>query len=138
MVQAGVEKKLVQNESKYFNFILELRNHPKLKEGFIEQAIISFEEHENYMAEYGKSYYICLLGHELVGYVGVIEDDIRIAVHPDYQQLGLGKFMVSEIMKIYPNAHAKVKVTNRASRHLFEGLGFTEKYVIYESTRIFR
>ena len=39
----------------------------------------------------------------------MIEDDIRICTHPDYQKRGVGKFMLEEAYKIWPNAHAKIK-----------------------------
>ncbi len=44
-----------------------------------------------------------------IGYIGVIDNDIRVATHPDHQGKGVGSFMVNEIMKIHPNAFAKVK-----------------------------
>ena len=64
------------------------------------------------------------------GYVGVIEDDIRVCTHPDYQGKGVGKFMINEIMKEYPTAFAKVKIDNEISMKLFEACGFTKKFYI--------
>jgi len=64
------------------------------------------------------------------GYVGVIEDDIRVCTHPDYQGKGIGKFMINEIMNEEPTAFAKVKMDNEASIKLFEACGFTKKFYI--------
>ena len=72
------------------------------------------------MKENGHNFWICLDDLEPVGYVGIISDDIRVATHPDHQKKGIGAFMINEIMKIYPNAYAKVKLENEASIKLFE------------------
>jgi RimJ/RimL family protein N-acetyltransferase len=40
--------------------------------------------------------------------------------------------MVNEIMKSHPNAQAKVKIQNEASRKLFEKCGFKMKYYLME------
>ena len=40
--------------------------------------------------------------------------------------------MINEIMKIHPNAFAKVKLENKASLKLFESCGFKKKFYILE------
>ena len=67
-----------------------------------------------------------------IGYTGIIDDDIRVATHPGHQGRGVGKFMINEIMKINPQAFAKVKLENEASVKLFESCGFKKKYYILE------
>ena len=84
------------------------------------------------MKENGHNFWICLDDLEPVGYVGIISDDIRVATHPDHQKKGIGAFMINEIMKIYPNAYAKVKLENEASIKLFEHCKFVKKYFILE------
>ena len=123
---------LIKNEVKYFEFIRTLRNDPKLKSGFVEQRERSPKEHAIYMEKYHGSYFICLLEDKPIGYIGVIDNDIRVAVLSDYQDLGIGKFMVSEIIKLFPESHAKVKFTNIASQRLFESLGFTKEFILYQ------
>ena len=66
------------------------------------------------------------------GYVGVIDRDIRVATHPDYQGKGVGKFMINAMMNLHPDAFAKVKIENIPSLRLFEACGFTKKYYILE------
>ena len=119
---------LVLNESKYWDFIRELRNTEGIKEGFINQAHITPEMHNDFM----KNFYICIIDTKPAGYVGVIDNDIRVATHPHFQGVGVGTFMINEIMKIYPNAFAKVKLKNEASIRLFKKCGFKEKYYILE------
>ena len=127
-----VEYQLVQNEEKYWNFIRDLRNDSRVKSGFIEQKHIQKSEHFFFMHEHGKNFYICLDGEVPVGYIGVINRDIRVATHPDYQGRGVASFMVNEVMKVKPDAFAKVKIDNKASLKLFEGCGFKKKYFILE------
>ena len=122
----------IQNNRKYWKFILELRNHPLVKTGFIQQRHVTNENHTQYMEKYSDNYFLCLIDNIPAGYVGVVDDDIRVATHPEYQGRGVGKFMINEIMKIFPNSCAKVKIENTASLKLFEACGFEKKYYLLE------
>tara|TARA_R110000851_G_scaffold20643_1_gene62305 strand:+ start:93 stop:476 length:384 start_codon:yes stop_codon:yes gene_type:complete len=124
--------KLKKNAKQYWDFILELRNDPRVKKGFIQQEQINRQDHYGYMKSFGENFYICLDRGAPVGYIGIIDRDIRVATHPDYQGKGVAKFMVNEIIKIQPNAFAKVKVENKASLRLFESCGFKKKFYILE------
>ena len=123
--------KLVCCEKEYWDFVLLLRNN--LSSGFIEQKTISVTEHYNFMEMNHTSYYIALDNNIPVGWVGQINGDIRVATHPDHQNKGVGKFMINQLMKIYPNAFAKVKLENEASLKLFESCGFKKKFYILEN-----
>ena len=124
--------KLVKNNPAYWEFIRELRNRDGVRQGFIDQKHIDRIQQAEYMLKYNSSFWICLDNKTPVGYVGIIEKDIRIATHPDYQGKGAGSFMINEIMKIEPNAFAKVKLDNEASIKLFEKCGFKKKYYLLE------
>jgi len=124
---------LVNNENKYYEFISELRTNPLIEEGFTEKVEeISAQQQKDYMKKYAKNYFVCLSAGEPVGYVGEIDGDIRVATHPNYQGLGVGYFMINELMKKSPSAYAKVKIENEASLKLFEKCGFEKKYYILE------
>ena len=123
---------LVDNEERYWEFIRNLRNMEGVKQGFIQQTHITPEIHQKHINKYGHLYYICIEDGTPMGYVGVIDDDIRVATHPDHQKKGVGKFMISELMKRYPESVAKVKVDNHASIALFEACGFVKRYYILE------
>ena len=84
------------------------------------------------MKRYADNYRIALLGDTPVGFVGVIEGDIRVCTHPEYQGMGIGKFMIKKCIKIWPDAFAKIKIDNEASIKLFQACGFKRKYVILE------
>ena len=125
-------KKLVKNDKQYWEFIRELRNHPDVKTVFIEQEHIDKFDHALYMQRLGSSFYVCLVDNSPAGYVGVIQGDIRVATHPDFQKMGVGSFMIDELMRVHPASYAKVKVDNEASVGLFEKCGFVKKYYILE------
>ena len=124
--------KLVQNSPQYWEFIRNLRNHPDVKGGFIQQAEITKEEHERHMLRFGLFYYICIVEDQPAGYVGAINRDIRVATHPNFQGMGVGTYMITEIMKFFPNATAKVKLENEASLRLFQKCNFKKKYYLLQ------
>lgn len=124
--------KLIKNKSIYWDFIRDLRNHPEVKKGFISQEHISKKQHYMFMERHGLKYYICLVDEKPAGYIGVIDGDIRVATHPEFQGMGIGKFMVNELVKLHPYSFAKVKLQNEASIKLFEACGFKKKYYILE------
>lgn len=123
---------LVRNNYIYWEFIRNLRNMPEVKKGFIQQDIININNHEEYMKKYSNCFYICLDKEIPVGYIGVIDDDIRVAVLPCYQGRGVATYMVDEVIKLHKTAYAKVKINNKASLSLFKKCGFKEKYFILE------
>jgi ribosomal protein S18 acetylase RimI-like enzyme len=121
---------LVNCTKKYWNFVRTLRNDQRVTSGFIKSVHITEEMQIKYMECNSHCYWICLLDGEPVGYVGVIEGDIRVCTHPDYQGIGIGRFMIKEVMNKKPTAFAKVKTDNEASVKLFEACGFTKKFYI--------
>ena len=123
---------LVKNEPKYWEFIRELRNMDGVREGFIQQETISPEHHTEYMKKNSTFFYIVLDKGVPMCYIGIIDNDIRIATHPDHQGKGAGSFAVNAAMEIHPNAFAKVKIENKASLRMFEKCGFKKKYYLLE------
>ena len=110
----------------YWEFIRALRNDKRTQSGFIQNEYITKEAQEIYMKLNASNYKIALLNNSPVGYVGVIDNDIRICTHPNFQGKGVGKFMLKEIIKIFPTAHGKVKIDNKVSKKLFKSVGFNE------------
>tara|TARA_R110002020_G_scaffold345738_1_gene559658 strand:+ start:3136 stop:3519 length:384 start_codon:yes stop_codon:yes gene_type:complete len=117
---------------KYWEFIRVLRNDKRVLDGFIQSTYITEKMQETYMLNNSQFYRVALLNNQPCGYVGVIKNDIRICTHPNFQGKGVGKFMLKEILKIFPNAFGKVKIENEASRKLFTSVGFKEKFIIYK------
>jgi hypothetical protein len=132
MMQKNDDLKLVNNSPEYYDFIRKLRNHPKIKKNFIQQTYISASQQVKYMKKHQKDYYICLLDDVPAGYIGVIDGDIRIAVLPEFQNKGVGLFLIKNIQKKYKNLQAKIKIKNQVSIQLFKEAGFKLKYYIFE------
>ena len=123
--------KFLKNEPVYWNDIRELRNKLNSSGGFIEDVFITDEMQKVYMKEHGDNYFVCTVDNEFAGYVGVIENDIRIAVDPDMSGKGVGKFMLEKLKEHFPNATARVLAGNDASKALFEKSGFKLKWFYY-------
>ena len=123
---------LVDCIEKYWEFIRILRNDKRVLDGFIESTYITKEMQLSYMKKYSQFYRVALINNQPCGYIGVINDDIRICTHPNFQGKGVGKLMLREILKIFTNAFGKVKIENEASRKLFTSVGFKEKFIIYK------
>lgn len=121
---------LVNNSEKYYDFIRILRTHEENISGFLNQNLITPEEQIKYMNKFGSCYYVCLIEENPVGFVGVVDNDIRVAVDPNFKQRGVGKFMINEIIKKYPEAIAKIKIENLASINLFKSCGFVPKFMV--------
>lgn len=121
---------LVECTHGYWEFVRVLRNDERVLSGFIKSVHITVEMQNSYMKTHSKFYRIALVDGKPAGYVGVIDDDIRVCTHPDFQGKGVGKFMINKCMNIWPSAFAKVKIDNEASMKLFEACGFTKKYYI--------
>jgi GNAT superfamily N-acetyltransferase len=122
------ELQFVDNEEKYFDFIRVLRN--TLRSSFLEQAIITPDEQVAYMHRYKLHYYIALYRSMPAGFIGIINNDLRLAVQPEYQRLGIASFMLSEIRKKNIPFTVRVKASNHASQCFFEKNGFSREGVV--------
>ena len=116
-------KRVVPNHPIYYDFIRDLRNTPECSKGFIEQIYITPEMQVEYMKKYKDNYFICLVDGIPAGYVGVIDNDIRVCTAPGIEKRGVGTFMLDYIKEAYPNATARVKEDNEASVALFKKSG---------------
>ena len=125
-----LELRMVRCLYSHWDFILLLRN--RLKDGFILQEDISATDHHEFMVDNANNYMICTHEDTPVGFVGQVDGDIRVATHPEYQGMGVGKFMINEFMKNNPSCSATVKIENAPSLNLFESCGFKKKYFVLE------
>lgn len=114
---------MVKCEEKYWPFILKLRNN--FRHSFFNQSIISYENHKKFMRKWSDSYFVCIShdGETKLGWVGVVDNDIRIAVAPEFQKQGVGKFMLEYIKVAFPEATAKIFSKNIASIKSFQSVG---------------
>ena len=121
---------IIKCETCHWDDILEIRNENR--EGFGNSDIIPPEDHFKYMTQNFKNYLICIHLRKVIGFIGHLENDIRLGTRKEYQRRGIAKLMVESFMKKYPEAFAKIKLDNGASLKLFERCGFKKKYYILE------
>ncbi|MGR6086934.1 MAG: GNAT family N-acetyltransferase [Arcticibacter sp.] len=121
---------LVKCDRVYWDFVRDLRNDVRVSEAFINQTFISPEMQDKYMSENSMFYRIALFNGAPAGYIGVIDDDIRVCTHPDFQRMGVAKFMLQSAFEIWPSAMAKIKINNNASLNLFKSCGFEIEYFL--------
>lgn len=128
---------LVPCDYQYWEFVRQLRNDPKVRDGFLDDTYITKEMQTEYMFYNSWQYRIALVNGYAAGYVGIIGGDIRVCTHPDYQQQGVGKFMIERSSGVFSWSDpkypiARVKVNNKASVKLFESCGFEKTMYIME------
>ena len=119
---------IVKCEPFHWNDVLEIRNENH--EGFGDTEIITASVHYLYMTQHSKNYLICTHLKRAIGFIGHVDNDIRLATRKEYQRRGVAKLMLEEFQKKFPNCIAKVKKNNKASLKLFESCGFIIKYYI--------
>ena len=117
--------RLVENNRDYYEVVRSLRTDPENTNGFLEQVQITPEQQIRYMEKYEKNYWICLLDESPVGFIGVVDSDIRLAVHPKFKNKGIGTFMMNELKKLNLDITSKVLLGNGPSQRIFEKCGFT-------------
>lgn len=123
-----MELKLQECNENYWLDILDIRNNDNT--GFVNQTNISTELHIQYMKNNFQNYRICILNNEFAGFIGIVNDDVRLGVKKEFKRKGIGKFMINEFNKTFEIKHAKVKIENTASQKLFESCGFKKTFYI--------
>ena len=129
--------KLVNCDEKYLEFVRVIRIDQNNISGFVQNMHINKNNQKKYMKINSNNYRIALIDDNPVGYVGVINDDIRICTHPKYKGIGVGEFMLKKCIKIWKNSTAKVKKDNIISSNLFLKCGFNkykedEEFIYYK------
>jgi RimJ/RimL family protein N-acetyltransferase len=117
------------NESRW-EFIRNLRNSDSVNHGFIETDYISYDQQIKYMSVHGKNYYIIEFKSSPIGYIGDVNKDIRICIHPDFQNKGYGTEAIKEFHKLFPDSLAKIKIDNNQSLKSFENAGYKITYFL--------
>jgi ribosomal protein S18 acetylase RimI-like enzyme len=123
--------RLVPCTEEYWEFVRKLRTDGRTSDGFVQQVEITTDQQRAYMSRHWQHYFIALVDEQAAGFVGSVEGDIRVCVHPNFQRRGVGKFLILEIVKKFPDAVARVKIDNEASHALFHSAGFAPVFTIY-------
>tara|TARA_Y100000004_G_scaffold53282_1_gene59232 strand:+ start:944 stop:1708 length:765 start_codon:yes stop_codon:yes gene_type:complete len=118
---------IVDNEEKFWMQIARLRYSSKVQKGFIKRHWKGppLPELQNaYMKKFGDNFIVAAHNDTLLGYARCIDGDIGICVVPELQSRGIASMLLEELLKRYPDAHARVKKDNESSKKLFEKFGF--------------
>lgn len=100
-------------------FIRKLRTHKELKKSFISSLDITSEQQKQYMLKNGHNFYVCLNNDNIpMGFVGVVDNDLKIAVDPEFRDIGVGTFMLKYILTCY-NPNIKVRKHNLDGQKFF-------------------
>ena len=113
---------LVKCEKSHWRRVLEIRN--LTRQSFINSSLITYEDHLKFMEKNYENYIVAIVIGEVVGFAGVVENDVRVAVDPRYQKKGIGKKLLQKIVSNFPKCEAKIDVENQASLSLFRSCGF--------------
>ena len=119
---------IVDNHPRYWPFIGHLRSDPRVQRGFIDQiSSIDKERQAAHMLARGDRYVVAVTEAEgVVGYARSFDGDIGICVSPDHQGEGIGRMLVGEILRRYPDSFARIKADNPESLRLFRRCGFSQ------------
>ena len=124
-----LQVQVVDNSPEHYEFIRLLRNDPRVAEGFLESASITAQQQSRYMNRFAHCYMVALVNGRPAGYGGVVDGDLRVCVHPDYQGQGIGGVIVARLLDRFPGAQVRIKWGNEASFRLFAKFGY-EPYVV--------
>ena len=121
MMELGAIDKDTPAYSEAISFIALLRTDARTSNGFISyrNSINPFQQRA-YMLTHAKDYFVAYHKGLPIGFGGVVEGDIRLAVVPYYQGKGFGKQILSYIKRRNPEATGKVKRYNTSSQNLFD------------------
>lgn len=127
--------RLVAYEPTYLMTVYNIRTDPANADGFFDKRPIDLHTHMSFMATHGKDYRICLYDDTPVGFIGCVNDDIRIGVDPACKNLGVGTFMLTSTRILWPTAKAKILRHNYPSLMLFQKCGW--KIVSQDDTWVY-
>ena len=118
-----------------WDFILQVRNAGK--EGFMDTGLINVKTHESFMLKNAKNYFIASVKGMDVGFIGEVQRDVRLAIHPDFAGKGYGSKMIDLYTERFDNEKredyltATVKTDNISSIKSFEKAGWIMQPIIF-------
>lgn len=132
-----MELKLVKCDPKYYEFIRLLRTNPEITKSFLSQIKITKDDQINYMTKYHNGYFICLQDNKPVGFIGIVDKDLRLAVSKEGHNKGIATFMLQGVNEMNLEYEVQIKSDNIASINFFEKNGFIKKASKYvDSTEL--
>lgn len=119
------------------DLILKLLNEKKIRKNSLKTKKISIKENENYWKKVLKQKnfkaYIIKKGKNSIGLVRIKNKTVSIAITKSQENKGIGFRILSEMN--LDNCYARIKKDNKASKRLFEKLGFTKEYETFKKQK---
>jgi RimJ/RimL family protein N-acetyltransferase len=105
-------------------FVYQLRNNANDQKYYGESGIEPLG-HLRFWLKYWKDHTIYSLGEKKIGYSGIVKEDFRYAIIPQYRGQGYGKEIVRASLDRLTGKTVRVKRNNHASIRIFNSHGFT-------------
>lgn len=105
-----------------FEGIRDIRNANR--HAFSNSHLLTCEEHAKFMHLHHSTYRLAFYKTTLVGFIGQVDQDLRLGVSPLWKRKGVGRFMVKNFCRLYPKITVKVKRSNSPSLEFFKSLGW--------------
>jgi len=116
--------KRVDDNKEYWEFIRQTRNDRHFNYAFIDQSEITVEQQERYMTENGHNFFVCIIDNKPVGFIGYVDNDVKIYVNLEHLRKGIGTLLMKETKHLYPEAKVKVRYENQEALAFFISLGY--------------
>jgi hypothetical protein len=120
----------------YWEAIRHIRNHHRFYFGQTE--VIDAKTHREFMEKHWRTYRVavCHVGRNhkddkggegeqpcVMGFIGQVQKDLRIATHPQYLKQGVADFMIRSFRREYPERSWKVRRMNHPTLAMARKLG---------------
>lgn len=92
------------------------------RKSFGDSSIVDVKTHSRFMRNQKGKYRVCISNNDVIGFIGTVGDDLRLAVRRDYMGRGVGSFMVDTFFQNLRPLAKKVKRDN------VQSLRFCAKY----------
>lgn len=106
----------------HYEDIRRIRNLNRMSFGNKDE--IDAATHKKFMDKHAVNYRVVLNRNLVVGFIGQVENDLRLAVHPSNQQQGIAQFMYPLFLEEYPDVTVKVNRDNDKSLAFFKKVGW--------------
>jgi len=128
-LQHGFALRTVLHE--HYEAIRLIRNENR--EAFWCTKEVEYETHQIFMNLHSSTYRVALDKSGVVGFVGHVEGDLRIACTLSHQGSGLACFMFSAFLKDYPFITVRVRRSNVRSLAFFKKLGYQPEPIAFSN-----
>ena len=111
-------------EQRDARFVYDLRFRHQDSSCYFSNIFVSFEEHALFWEDNFKSYWIAEELSIRIGFYGIINEDFRYSVIPEYRGRGIGTYIVADAIKRLELRQVRVIAENISSIKVFRKNSF--------------